>query len=115
MDMAFYWTLGNNVRSYRMQRGMTQEKLAEEAQLSTKGIQKVETGQSGIHMDTFVQISRALRVPMDVLAGNQEVDEVKRHQQEFFCTLMEGMAAEESEYVMELVCMILRLQKKFRG
>ncbi|MCX4320990.1 MAG: helix-turn-helix transcriptional regulator [Lachnospiraceae bacterium] len=67
--MAFYWTLGNNVRAYRMQMGMTQEMLAEKAQISTKGLQKVEAGKSGMRIDTFIQISEALRVSMDALAA----------------------------------------------
>lgn len=115
MDMAFYWALGNNVRTYRMQMGMTQEKLAEKAQISTKGIQKVEAGKSGMRIDTFIQIAEALRVSMDVLAGRRETDEVKMRQQWIFYNLMEDKTDEEVEYVLELIGMIFYLQKKYRG
>ena len=113
MDMEFYWTLGNNVRSYRMQRGMTQEALAEKAQISAKGLQKVEAGKSGMRMDTFVQIARALMVSMDVLAGKRGTDEVRRNRQEAFCSMAEDRTDEEIEFAMELVRMVFCLQERY--
>lgn len=115
MDMEFYWTLGNNVRTYRMRRGMTQEALAEKAQISTKGLQKVEAGRSGMRIDTFIQISEALRVSMDVLAGRQEMDGAGMYQQRIFNSLVEDKTTKEVEYVLELVGVIFYLQKKYWG
>ena len=112
MKTADYWTLGNNVRSFSMKRGLTQEALAEKANLSVKGIQKVEAGQGGIHMVTFMKISMALEVSMDILAG-QETDEKRKYQQEAFCRLVEDKMDEEVEFAMEVVRMIFYLKAKY--
>lgn len=114
MDTGFYWTLGNNVRSYRMQMGLTQEALAEKAHISAKGLQKVEAGKSGIRMDTFVHISEALTVSMDVLAGRCGIGEQAGCRQEIFCRLLKDMTAEDAEYVAELVSLFFYLHKKYK-
>ncbi len=113
MNTIDYWRLGNNVRSYRMQRGMTQEALAEKAQISAKGIQKVEAGKSGMRMDTFVQISDALMVSMDVLAGRREEDRAALRHQEFFYSLVEDKTEDEVEFAVELVRMVFYLRKRY--
>lgn len=115
MNTIDYWTLGNNVRSYRIQRGMTQEDLAEKAQISAKGLQKVEAGKSGMRIDTLAQISEALMVSMDVLAGRLEADKVRRRQQENFYSLVEDKTADEIEFAIELLGIIFYLQKRYWG
>jgi transcriptional regulator with XRE-family HTH domain len=51
---------GANVRRERNRRGMTQERLAELADLSLRNIQRVEAGELNVLMTTVVRIRRAL-------------------------------------------------------
>lgn len=39
-----------------MEKGLTQERLAEMTELSLTAIQKVETGQSGVRLETLIRI-----------------------------------------------------------
>jgi transcriptional regulator with XRE-family HTH domain len=54
-------TFGANVRRERSARGLTQDKLAEAASISTRNLQKVEAGQLNILLTTAIRIQLALR------------------------------------------------------
>lgn len=45
-----------------MEKGMTQEMLAEVAELSLAAVQKVEAGQSGSRIETLIKIALVLEV-----------------------------------------------------
>jgi predicted transcriptional regulator len=52
---------GDNVRRERCARGLTQDKLAELAEISTRNLQKVEAGELNILFTTVVRIQMALK------------------------------------------------------
>jgi transcriptional regulator with XRE-family HTH domain len=53
-------TFGANVRRLRMERGMTQDKLAELADLHIRTVQKIEAGQTNILITTAARIQNVL-------------------------------------------------------
>jgi transcriptional regulator with XRE-family HTH domain len=52
--------LGANIRRERSARGITQEKLAELADLNIRTIQKIECGELNVLITTAIRIQRAL-------------------------------------------------------
>jgi predicted transcriptional regulator len=52
---------GDNVRRERCSQGLTQDKLAELAEISTRNLQKVEAGELNILFTTIVRIQLALK------------------------------------------------------
>lgn len=58
---------GGNVRRLRNARGLTQEKLAEVADLNIRTIQKIEAGQTNILITTASRIQKALGCDWDTL------------------------------------------------
>jgi len=52
--------LGANIRHYRQRAGLSQEKLAEKAELSTVFINRVEAGKENISVDALHRIARSL-------------------------------------------------------
>jgi predicted transcriptional regulator len=52
---------GDNVRRERCAQGLTQDKLAELAEISTRNLQKVEAGELNILFTTIVRIQLALK------------------------------------------------------
>jgi predicted transcriptional regulator len=52
---------GDNVRRERCTQGLTQDKLAEIAEISTRNLQKVEAGELNILFTTIVRIQLALK------------------------------------------------------
>jgi transcriptional regulator with XRE-family HTH domain len=54
--------LGQKVRAYRQRAEMSQEKLAEKAELSYKYLGEVERGIVNISLDSLVKITKALKI-----------------------------------------------------
>ena len=59
--------LGANIRRERTARGITQEKLAEHADLNLRTVQKIEAGDINILVTTLVRIHQALKCSWDKL------------------------------------------------
>ena len=55
--------LGANIRRERCAKKVTQEELAERAEISTRNLQKVEAGQLNLLGTTLIRIQLALRSP----------------------------------------------------
>lgn len=58
---------GENMRQERISCDITQEKLAELAQLNVRTIQKIEAGQTNILITTAKRIQKALGCPWESL------------------------------------------------
>ena len=58
-------SFGARLRRERMARELTQEKLAELADLNIRTLQKIEAGQTNILVTTAIRLRRALRCPWD--------------------------------------------------
>ncbi|MGB7749526.1 MAG: helix-turn-helix transcriptional regulator [Verrucomicrobiia bacterium] len=56
--------VGQKIRACRKQAGLTQEKLAEKADLTYKYVGEVERGTVNISLDSLVRIAKALRVSL---------------------------------------------------
>lgn len=65
--------LAEAIRDYRKKAKMTQARLAEEANLSSKYIGEVERMEKGISVDTLVRIARALKVRLRDLVWDVQV------------------------------------------
>ncbi len=62
MAMYLRKIFGKNVRYYRFLRSMTQEKLAELTDLSSRYISNVENGEGNVSLDTIELFAKALNV-----------------------------------------------------
>ena len=63
-------TLGDTIRQYRSQAGMSQEKLAEKAELHPVYVGKVERGEQWISLHALLRVAEALGVRGSDLLGN---------------------------------------------
>jgi transcriptional regulator with XRE-family HTH domain len=59
--------LGANIRSFRKKAVLTQEKLAEKADLHPVYMSQVENGHKAISVEALWKISKAMRVPISLL------------------------------------------------
>ncbi|WP_083457997.1 helix-turn-helix domain-containing protein [Herbaspirillum hiltneri] len=62
----------SNIRRIRLERQLTQEQVAEAADLHTNYISSVERGERNISICNIERIARALNVPMYVLLKSPE-------------------------------------------
>ena len=56
-------TFGANVRRERVRKGLTQDELAERAEIATRNLQKIEAGEINILVTTAFRIQLGLRCP----------------------------------------------------
>ncbi len=61
--------MGQKIRLHRKQAQMSQEKLAEKADLSYKYVGEVERGCVNISLDSLVRIAKALKIMVRDLVG----------------------------------------------
>jgi transcriptional regulator with XRE-family HTH domain len=54
---------GANVRRERVRKGLTQDQLAERAEIATRNLQKVEAGEINLLLTTAFRIQLGLRCP----------------------------------------------------
>jgi len=59
--------LGENIRAYRKRAGLSQEKLAEKADLSTVFISNLECGKMTISVDSLARVAKSLGVSLQSL------------------------------------------------
>lgn len=96
-----------------MEKGLTQERLAEKTELSLTAIQKVETGQSGTRLETFLRIALALGASLDILAGISETDEQCRIWQEAMYLMFRDKTVGEVKYAIAVMDSIFRYKDEF--
>ncbi len=97
----FYKTIGERIREIRIKAGITQERLAFLAGLSTASINSIENGQSMIWLISFAKIAEALGVsPDDILRLNTSAPSRGYHSE--FVELLEGCNQFEAESIMKI-------------
>lgn len=64
--------IGNNVKKYRKENGISQQKLAELIGKSKSSIEKYESGKTNIPMDVLKNIAAALGVTVQELITGQK-------------------------------------------
>lgn len=62
LKRKLYKILGENIRAERKKAGLTQERLAEKANLARNYIGNVERAENKITLETLAQIAKALKV-----------------------------------------------------
>ncbi len=110
----FYRTVGKRIREIRIKTGLTQERLAFMAGLSTTSINNIENGQSMIWLISFAKIAEALDVsPDDILRLNTPSPSMGYHSE--FAELLDGCSQFEAESIMKIARQMkqsLNAQKK---
>lgn len=65
-----YKFVGKNIKKYRLEMNMTQEKLAEMSNISKNYLSNLELGKAAGRLDKYCRIAQALGVTVDMLIGN---------------------------------------------
>jgi transcriptional regulator with XRE-family HTH domain len=65
--------LGDNIRRKRIAQDVTQQQLAEMADLNIRNVQRIEAGESDVLLTTAVRISKALDCPLEKLIPKGDV------------------------------------------
>ena len=69
-------TMENRIRELRQQMGITQEQLSKEANISTKQIQRIETGNASARLCTLKAIAKALNSTVSYLIYESDTNSI---------------------------------------
>lgn len=110
LPAALLRRVGGNIRRHRKAIGMTQEGLAEAAQLSTYFIGSVERGQAALSLRSLSLISRALGVPVALLVdfGVEADREILRRRVE---QRLKRATPDELRVVLEVLALVQRARR----
>ncbi|HEX4350392.1 MAG TPA: helix-turn-helix transcriptional regulator [Verrucomicrobiae bacterium] len=70
MRLSHRRIVGQQIRLHRKQAHLSQEELAEKADLSYKYVGEVERGYENISLDSLIRIAKALKVKAHILIGD---------------------------------------------
>ncbi len=96
-----------------MEKGLTQERLAEKTELSLTVIQKVEAGHSGIRLETLIRIAAVFGVSLDILVDTGVKSERCEARQEKVCLLFQDKTASEVKFAVAVMDSIFRYKDEF--
>jgi len=101
--------IGLCVKHIRKMRNMTQEQLAESADLSVTFISNIENGKISISAETVIRLSVALKVSSDRLLNiGSEKDENS------IADFIKEYTADETELLLEIIELIIKLKNKYQ-
>ena len=68
--------LGKTIKKLRKQQNISQEKLADRADLTQQHISRIEQGTNTPSIETLIKLSEALRVSIDVIVKTNFITEM---------------------------------------
>lgn len=107
-----YSDIGKRIRAYRILKKISQEKLAEAAELSVTHISHIETGNTKLSLPTIVKIANTLSVSVDELLCDS-VDKSKLIYDDEVLALMEDCTVNESRILADIVKAAKEALRKF--
>lgn len=75
-NSLFNIEVGKRIRKFRLEKNITQRKLAESVMVSTSSITRLENGESMVSVFTIVEIAKALEVSVSEILTESEVFEI---------------------------------------
>ena len=70
--------MGDRVREYRTKRHWSQEKLAEEADISLNTVSRIESGQTRMSIEVFKRLVQALGINVELLLFGEISDKARQ-------------------------------------
>ena len=102
--------VGMRLRSYRQQKGMTQEELAEKAELHPTYIGQVERGEKNATLESIAKIAAALDVPLSQLFEKLDVG-LQREGENIPLTCYEILASKSEVEQAQLLQVLLAVEE----
>lgn len=99
--MLDYKIIGKRIKKLRLQKTLTQEKLAEICNLSVSYISRIESSGRGARLEVFLDIVNSLGVTLDTLLKGYQINDVIMYNTEF-ALLFENCSCYERQIIYEV-------------
>jgi len=105
-----YKTVGNKIREERRRLKLTQEELAEKADISANFLGHIERGTKRATLNTLKRIADVLQIPIGTLFATERTYRLPREDLfiKRFMSLVRDRKGEEKELVLKIAKMILK-------
>lgn len=84
MCNSFRKQLGQRIRAIRLERGLTQEKLSLESNISRSHIAMIESGKRDITVSSLFRISRALNILLNEIFSFDDLEKFRFDVEELY-------------------------------
>lgn len=105
-----YEAIGGRIRDARIKRGMSQQDLAEKANISLPQISVIERGKTQMYLYNFINIAEALKVSTDELL-RPDVPEVNLIFQKEFGDLLSDCTPSQLDTIIKIVTEVKKSMK----
>lgn len=107
-----YTSIGEHIKYYRTQRGLSQEELAELADVSKVYICNVERGDKSVSLKVLVAVANALKVTADaILADSLSSLNSPDRREEF--SILSDCSKEENDIITESMNALKRILREY--
>jgi transcriptional regulator with XRE-family HTH domain len=105
-----YRTVGKRVREERRRLKLTQEELAEKADISANFLGHIERGTKKPTLNTLKKIADALQIPMEALFATEKTYKLPKEDLfiKRFISLVRDRKREERELILKIAKMVLK-------
>lgn len=97
-----YYQIGQRIRKMRKAHRLSQEELAERADISVTHMSHIETGNTKLSLQVLVDIAQALEVRTDDLLNESNTDSANTALEEI-SSVLESCTASQSKVIVDLV------------
>lgn len=97
-----YYKIGQKIRKLRKAHGLSQEDLAEKANISTTHMSHIETGNTKLSLPVFVEIAAVLEVRTDDLLDNPTAETTSSSLDEI-AAVLEQCTIQEAKVIADVV------------
>lgn len=95
--------VGQRLRNYRVQKGVTQEQLAETAGVHPTYIGQLERGEKNATIDSLAKVTTALQVPLSQLLEGISPSETEENYPLQCYDMVQGLPVEKQKKVYEML------------
>lgn len=98
------WTIGNNIRTVRKLKEISQELLSEQCEISVSMIQKVESGKTSLSMDKLIVILNVLGVSADTILSRERCS---KSDADLFLIIIKNRSEKEVMFILDMAKKLL--------
>jgi transcriptional regulator with XRE-family HTH domain len=101
--------IGQRIKNYRIEQGLTQERLAEKARLHSTYIGKVERNEKGITIETLIKITDALGITVEELFRYSQPHKQKQDEDVIYQIVnkLQNKSVEQQKKILSLIDVVL--------
>ena len=104
--------IGIKIREFRLQAGLTQEKLAEELGITFQQVQKYERGVTKVNLVKLQQLAVVLKIPISAffLEGSYSAFQITEEEKQLLYTFRKIKSAEHRNSVIDIVAGLAKVK-----